>query len=377
MMKARSAHTQAQRFVLDEEERIVRDSAHAFATARMPIRQIRAIRDSATAAGFDLGVWAELAALGWAGMAVSEEFGGAGLGIRALAAVIEKMGETLGAAPLASTALVAATVIARFAPAEVAARWLPKIARGQVVAALAVDEADHAWDERLSTTLDSEVIDGAKRYVADGVAANLLLVSAMKGEAPVLALVHADAPGVAVRRLDTIDGRGLADIEFQRVHVDAVLTPTAGRSPLEHALDCARIGLAAEMLGASSRAFEVTLDYMRTRRQFGQPIGSFQALQHRAAKLYIEIELTRSCVLAAVDALHHDGDELASLVSLAKAASADLMHLTCHEMIQFHGGIGMTDAHDAGFYLKRGRVATLLHGDAAYHRDRYAKLKGY
>jgi alkylation response protein AidB-like acyl-CoA dehydrogenase len=226
MMKARSAHTQAQRFVLDEEERIVRDSAHAFATARMPIRQIRAIRDSATAAGFDLGVWAELAALGWAGMAVSEEFGGAGLGIRALAAVIEKMGETLGAAPLASTALVAATVIARFAPAEVAARWLPKIARGQVVAALAVDEADHAWDERLSTTLDSEVIDGAKRYVADGVAANLLLVSAMKGEAPVLALVHADAPGVAVRRLDTIDGRGLADIEFQRVHVDAVLTPT-------------------------------------------------------------------------------------------------------------------------------------------------------
>jgi alkylation response protein AidB-like acyl-CoA dehydrogenase len=376
-MKAQSVQTQMQRFVLGEEERMVRDTAHAFVADRMPIRQIRAIRDSGTAEGFDRGLWAEMAALGWAGMAISEEFGGAGVGIRALAAVIEKMGETLGAAPLASTALVAATVIARFAPAEVAARWLPKIARGEVVAALAVDEADHPSEALLSTTVNSKVIDGAKRYVMDGVAANLLLVSAMKGDTPVLALVHADAPGATVRRLATIDGRGLADIQFQHVHVDAVLTPTAGRSPLEHALDCARIGLAAEMLGASSRAFEVTLDYMRTRQQFGQPIGSFQALQHRAAKLFIEIELTRSCVLAAVDALHHDSDELPSLASLAKATSAELMRQTSHEMIQLHGGIGMTDAYDAGFYLKRGRVAAMLHGDATYHRDRYAKLKGY
>jgi len=369
--------TKTQRFVLNEEERMVRDTAHAFVTDRMPIRQIRALRDSGTANGFDVEVWAELAALGWTGTAIAEEFGGAGVGIRALAAVIEKMGETLAAAPLTSTALVAATVIARFAPAEVAAGWLPKIARGQVVAALAVEEADRPSEAVLSTTLNSEVIDGAKRYVADGVAANLLLVSAMQADTPVLALVHADVPGVTKRRFDTIDGGGLADIQFQHVHIDAVLTPVAGRSPLEHALDCARIGLAAEMLGASNRAFEVTLDYMRTRRQFGQPIGSFQALQHRAAKLFIEMELTRSCVLAAVDALHHDTDELPLLASLAKATSGELMRLVSHEMIQLHGGIGMTEAHDAGLYLKRGRVATLLHGDAAYHRDRYAKLKGF
>jgi alkylation response protein AidB-like acyl-CoA dehydrogenase len=268
-------------------------------------------------------------------------------------------------------------VIARFAPADVAARWLPKIAAGQVIVALAVDEADRPSSAPLSTVLSHDLLDGAKRYVADGAGADLLLVSASNGGAPALALVPAGAPGVTIRRLDTIDGRGLADFKFRRVRVEAVLAEAAGRSPLEHGLDCARIGLAAEMLGASSRAFEATLDYMRTRRQFGQPIGSFQALQHRAAKLFIEIELARSCVLAAIDALHHDSDDLASLASLAKAASADLMQLMSYEMIQLHGGIGMTDAHDAGLYLKRGRVATLLHGDAAYHRDRYAKLNGF
>lgn len=375
-MTDQSAQTRTQRFVLGEEERMVRDTAQAFVTDRMPIRQIRAIRDSGAAEGFDREVWTEMTALGWTGIAIPEAFGGADVGIRALAAIIEKMGETLGAAPLASTAMVAATVIGRFAPADVAARWLPRIARGEVIAALAVDEADHPSTASMSTNLDSGVIDGAKRYVADGVAANLLLVSAMRGDARVLALVRAGAPGVTVRRLDTIDGRGLADVQLRQVPVDAVLS-TSARCPVDHAQDCARVALAAEMLGASTRAFEVTLDYMRTRRQFGQLIGSFQALQHRAAKLFIEIELARSCVLAAVDALHHDTEELPSLAALAKATSAELMRLMSHEMIQLHGGIGMTDAHEAGFYLKRGRVATLLHGDASYQRHRYAALKGY
>lgn len=145
----------------------------------------------------------------------------------------------------------------------------------------------------------------------------------------------------------------------------------------EYALDCARIGLAAEMLGASSRALEMTLDYMRTRRQFGQPIGSFQALQHRAAKLYIELELTRSCVAAAVDSLHQQDRDMPLLASLAKASAAELMRTLSYEAIQLHGGIGMTDAHDAGLYLKRGRVAALLYGDATFHINRYAAQKGY
>ena len=375
-MTSQTAHTQAQRFVLNGDENMVRDAAQAFVNDRMPIRQIRAIRDSGNVEGFDRSVWSEMVALGWTGMAIDERYGGTGIGARALAAVLEKMGETLGASPLASTALVAATTIARFASTEASEHWLPKIARGEIIAALAVDEGAHPADT-FSTIVTGDTLEGTKRYVADSIAANLLLVAAMQENTPVLALVPASAPGVTVRRVSTIDGRGLAEIAFDHAAVAAVLKPRAARCPVEHALDCARIGLSAEMLGACSRAFEVTLDYLRTRRQFGQPIGSFQALQHRAAKLFIELELARSCVAAAADALHQDSDQMPMLASLAKATSAELMRLMSYEMIQLHGGIGMTDAHDAGLYLKRGRVASLLHGDAAFHRDRYARLKGY
>ena len=177
--------------------------------------------------------------------------------------------------------------------------------------------------------------------------------------------------------LTAIDGRGMADIRFESVPIADLLTDLDGSNPVEHALDCARIGLAAEMLGAASRAFEITLDYMRTRRQFGQPIGSFQALQHRAAKIFIELELTRSCVAAAIDSLHRGAADTPLLASLAKASAAELIRTVSYEAIQLHGGIGMTDAHDAGLYLKRGRVAALLYGDAAFHIDRYATLKGY
>jgi alkylation response protein AidB-like acyl-CoA dehydrogenase len=169
----------------------------------------------------------------------------------------------------------------------------------------------------------------------------------------------------------------MADIRFDDVPIDALLSAVGARDPLGYALDCARVGLAAEMLGASSRAFEMTLDYMRMRRQFGQLIGSFQALQHRAANLFIELELTRSCVGAAVNSLHRYENDLALLASLAKASAAQLMRKISYEAIQLHGGVGMTDAHDAGLYLKRGRVAALLYGDAGFHISRYAALKGY
>jgi alkylation response protein AidB-like acyl-CoA dehydrogenase len=367
----------AQRFVLGEEERMVQDSALTFVADRMPVSQLRALRDAGSNGGFDRAVWTEMVALGWPGIAISEQHGGAGLGIRALAAVIEEMGKTLGASPLASTALVAATTIARFAPEEQAARWLPALADGSAIAALAVDEDPQQSPARPDAIVTHAKLDGTKRFVADGAAADLLLVSARNGSDDVLALVRADAPGVTIEPLRTIDGRGLADIHFAGAAVEGVLAPSDGRNPVEHARDCACVGLAAEMLGACTRAFEVTLDYMRTRQQFGQAIGSFQALQHRAAALFIEIELARSCVLAAVDALHRDDQDIPALTSLAKATAGELMRHMSYEMIQLHGGIGMTDAHDAGLYLKRGRVAALLHGDAAWHRDRYARLRGY
>lgn len=368
---------QTHRFALSDEERMVRQAASDFVADRMPVQALRSLRDQGAVAGYDPATWAEMADLGWPGIAIAETFGGSGLGARALALIIEEMGKTLAASPLASTALVAALTIGRCATADVAARWLPGIAKGAVTAALAVEEAAHPSDRAIETHTDGIRLTGTKSYVADGVGAGLLLVSARYGDGVALALVRAPSPGVAVTRLDTIDGRGLAAIRFDNAPVDALLVADADRDPVDYAQDVARIALAAEMLGACDRAFEVTLDYLRTRRQFGQAIGSFQALQHRAAKLFIEIELARSCVGAAADALHHDRADVPLLASLAKAMAAELMRTMSHEMIQFHGGIGMTDAHDAGLYLKRGRVAALLHGDAPFHVERFARLRGY
>lgn len=368
-------------FGLTDEERMVKEAAAQFVAARMPIGLLRAMRKRSPSERFERGLWSEVATLGWPGIAVSEAFGGSGLGVRALAAILEEMGRTLAPLPLSSTALVAATVISRFAAPDAASRWLRPIAAGTVVAALAVDEAprhaDALPDAGVSSGADGYRITGTKRYVADAPGADLLLVSARHHHRAALALVRANLPGVTATPVATIDGRGMADIRFDDVPVDSLLAEDGARHPVDYAIDCARIGLSVEMLGAASQALETTLDYLRTRRQFGQPIGSFQALQHRAAKLFVELELTRSCVGGAVDSLHRDDADLPLLASLAKASAADLVRVIAYEMIQLHGGIGMTDAHDAGLYLKRGRVAALLHGDVDYLRSRYAALRNY
>jgi alkylation response protein AidB-like acyl-CoA dehydrogenase len=360
------------RFVLTEEERMVQESARAFVAERMGLDRTRALRG----AGFDRAVWTEMAGLGWPGTAVPEASGGAGLGVRALAAILEQMGRTLAPSPLASTALTAAVTLARCAPAE-AADWLGRIAQGDAVAALATEEGPRPAQHIAATISPDGRLQGCKRYVADAEGADLLLVSARRGDEAVLALVDAAAPGVSVSHAPGLDGRTLSDVTFEAAPVAGLLAPAAGRDPVELAQDCARVGLACEMLGASQAASEATLEHLRTRRQFDQPIGAFQALQHRAAKLFIELELVRSSVWAAVDALHHEDAETPLLTSLAKAQASELMRAISYEMIQMHGGMGMTDAHDAGLYLKRGRVCALLHGDAEFHAQRYARLKGW
>jgi alkylation response protein AidB-like acyl-CoA dehydrogenase len=360
-MNALSESRRPPRFVLTEDERLVQESAAAFVADRMDIRRTRALRGQ----GFDRAAWGEMAALGWTGVAVEEAQGGSGLGARALCAILEQMGRTLAPSPLASTALVAALTLARYAAPDIAARWLPPIAAGEVVAALAAEGEVAMEDGRLA---------GVKRYVADADAAGLLLVPARRGGETLLVLADASASGVSLDLAPSLDGRTLATIRFDGAAAAGVIEDAAA---VEHALDAARVALACEMLGASAAAFEATLEHLKTRRQFGQPIGAFQALQHRAAKLFIELELLRSSVLAAVDALHHHDSDLALLASLAKAQAAELMRLMSYEMIQMHGGMGMTDAHDAGLYLKRGRVCALLHGDAEFHAQRYARLKGW
>jgi acyl-CoA dehydrogenase len=267
------------------------------------------------------------------------------------------------------------------------ARWL---ARGERLLALALEEGPHHAPYRIATTArrsDGKFrLDGEKRFVLDGHVADLLIVAARSaGEAEerrgiTLFLVPGDAPGLTRRRTQMVDSRNAAILRLDGVSLgeDAVLGAVdGGAALLDRLLDRARAGLAAEMLGSASEAFERTLQYLRDRKQFGVPIGSFQALKHRAAAMFCEIELTRSAVLAALSALDDDAAEASRLASLAKAKAGDAFFLVGNEAVQMHGGIGMTDEHEIGFFLKRARVAQASFGDSAFQRDHYALLAGY
>ena len=177
-----------------------------------------------------------------------------------------------------------------------------------------------------------------------------------------------------------MDSRGYANVSFDNVSVgpDAVLGEVGqGGALLDAVLDRARAGLAAEMLGTAAQAFDMTLDYLKTREQFGRLIGSFQALGHRAAGLFTKMELARSCMEAALAAIDSGADNAAELCSLSKCRVGDFLHEMSNQLIQIHGGIGMTDEFDAGFYLKRARVLESLYGNQAFHRDRFARLSGF
>lgn len=362
-------------FTLSDEHRLLQDAARGFVQDKMPTSVLRKVRDDKVADGFDRALWKEMADMGWAGILVPEEFGGAGLDRRGLGLILEECGRTLAPSPLLSTAMVGAVALMRGASDELKKAWLPRIADGSVVVAFAVDEGPHHAPAKTAVAVKGGKLTGAKKFVADGQAADVLLVLARDGAGLALCLVDAKSPGVERRALQTADGRGAADIDFKDAPVLGVLKGDAGY--VDHVLDCARAGLAAEMLGQATQSFEITADYLKTRTQFGQLIGSFQTLQHRAGKMLVDLELTRSCVIAALAALDEDRKDAAELASLAKARASETVHLVSNEMVQMHGGIGMTDAHDAGLYMKRARVAEALYGGASFHRDRYATLNGY
>jgi alkylation response protein AidB-like acyl-CoA dehydrogenase len=367
---------------------MLRDSARSFADEKLPVSQLRSLRSKG--AGFDKAAWKEMVELGFAGVLIPEEFGGSGFGYVGLGQVLEAQGRTIAASPLHSTALIGASALILAGNDKQKADHLPKIASGDCLVALAVDE--HARHDPANIALKATksgagyTLSGDKRYVVDGADANLLIVAARtSGNAGAtsgitLFLVPGDAKGVTRTALKTLDAHAAAAVSFKDVLVgaDAVLgSVDGGLATLEAVLDRARIGLAAEMLGASDAAFEMTSEYLKVRKQFGQLIGSFQSLQHRAAIMFTELELTRSCVAAALDALDRNANNVAELASLAKARAGETLHLVSNETVQMHGGIGMTDAHDSGLYMKRARVLEALYGSESYHRDRYARLGGY
>lgn len=369
--------------ILTEEQTMLRDSARDFLAEQAPVAQLRALRDQADADGFSRGLWARFAEMGFTGVLVPEALGGLGLGHVEAGVVMERIGHQLAASPLLASGIVAATALRQGGSDAQRAAWLPKIAKGEAIATLAVDEGVKHRPARLATTARADgagwVLDGAKCLVLDGHVAQLLVVAARIGEAEVgLFLVDARAPGVAIERTVMVDAHNAARVTFSGVQLaaDARLAGD-NAAALAAALDAGRAAAAAELLGLADEVFERTMAYIKDRKQFGKALGEFQALQHRAAVLYTDLEIARTAVLKAQQALDSDPAGAAEAVAIAKSRAGRSATLAVQEGVQMHGGMGMTDAFDIGFFMKRARVLQELFGDANYHLDAFAQRRGY
>lgn len=354
--------------VLTEEQTMLRDMARDWAGNESPVSAWRKLRDANGAAGYDAGAWRAMAEMGWAGIIVPEAHGGSDFGWLSLGLVIEELGRTLAANPLAASAAAASAILLGGSDAQ-KAKWLPRIASGELVATLAVDEGPRHDPAAIAAKVEGGKLSGAKAFVAEGDSAGLFVVAAADG----LYLAEAGA-GVSVSRRELADSRSHAQVRFDGAAADKLAD--GGDTLLDAVLDRAAVLASAEMLGMAGQAFDMTLAYLKQRVQFGQVLATFQALQHRMAHLYSEIELMRSAVEAGLSAIDRGGDTRQA-ASLAKGKANEVGNLMSRELIQLHGGIGMTDEYDAGFYLKRMRVLEQMWGNAAYHRDRFARLGGF
>ncbi len=378
--------------ILNEEQNMLKDSAKDFCTNNAPIGQLRSLRDSDNAEGFDRDTWNAMVELGWAAIPWAEEHGGLAFGYKGLGVVTEETGRTLAASPLFGSAWVGGTLINLGGSDAQKGELLPQVAAGELLLALALEEGHRHAPYNIATTAeaagDGYTLNGKKTFVLDGHVADKLIVAARTSGAQqdrdgiTLFIVDRTAAGVAVTRTKMADSRNAANVELSGVSVgaDAVIGAVdKGADVLDPALDIARIGLSAEMLGSLQECFERTVEYLKERKQFGVAIGSFQALKHRAANMFCEIELSKSCVLEALTALDEgrDADEVAKLASLTKAKVGETFNLVSREGIQMHGGIGMTDEFDIGFFIKRAAVTEQTFGDVNFHRNRYGELEGY
>ena len=351
--------------VLNDEQTMLRDMAREWVDNESPVTAFRKLRDSGEA--LDAGAWTDMGQMGWAGIVVPEAHGGSAFGYLSLGLVVEQMGRNLAAAPLASPG-PAATAIERGSDENAKSEWLPRIASGEAVVTLAIDEGPVHDPLRIATRVEGGRLTGTKMFVAEGDAAAAFVVAATDG----LYLV-ANGDGVTVAQRTMADGRSHAQVTF-----DGAAAVKLGDPALTTAIvDRATALVTAEMLGLAEQAFATTNDYLKTRVQFGQQLSTFQALQHRMAKMFTELELMRSVVEAALEAIDAGRSDVDQAVSLAKAVGSETSKLVSREMVQLHGGIGMTDEHDAGLYLKRAATLETMWGNAAYHRERFARLNGY
>jgi alkylation response protein AidB-like acyl-CoA dehydrogenase len=387
--------------LLNGDERQLRDAAQDFLAGQSGVAALRSLRAEPGARGYDEALWRGMAEMGWPAMLLPAAYGGLDFGFKGMGALFEQGGRRLCVSPLLASVVLGGGLLLRAGSEAQRQAWLPGIASGAALFALALDETPR-HDPRQVRTRASPCgeaggwrLDGEKWLVLDGHVADRLVVAARSaGEAGAehgvsLFLVDPASPGVRIERTVMIDSRNAARVCFDGVQLpaDALLgTRDRGFADLDAVLDQARICLAAEAMGIMREAFERTLDYLKQRVQFDVPLASFQALQHRMARLHVRLELCASAVAAALAAHTGGGDGAAGadgalekplLASLAKAMTADLSETLLNEAVQLHGGIGVTDELDIGLFLKRARVIQQTFGDGLFHRERYARLKGF
>lgn len=376
--------------VLSEENTLLRESARGFLDENAPISEFRKLRDEGGADGYSKQLWQNMVDMGWAGIAIPEEHGGLDFGILGAGIIMEEMGRSLTVSPMLSSAIIGATILSKHGSDEQKQAFLPKLADGSLTTALAVDEGRHhnPKNTNLAATPKGNgyVLNGDKSFVLDGHNADELIIAARtSGEAGdkdgiTMFQVPRDSNGVSVERTIMVDSRNAANISLKDVEVTGeqiIGKLDGGYSALESALNVGRACLAAEMLGAAQQSFEMTMEYLKERKQFGAIIGSFQALQHRAAHLFSEIELAKSVVLKALTALDENDAMAPAFVSLAKAKVSEVVQLSTNEAVQMFGGVGMTDEFDIGFFMKRARAVEATYGDYNFHADRLARMRGY
>ena len=378
------------KLILTEEQQFLKDTAKSFSRDKTPTNHFRKLRDDNSSKCWDDSIWQEMVQLGWSGILVPEDFGGSDFGVAGISVIMQELGKTLTPSPLLATAVLGVSTIKLLGSGEQKNMYLPKIVSGEITAALAIDEGSHHSPFNIETSAklegDNWVLNGQKVFVIDGASADIILIvartSGKAGESNGLSVFVTDknSAGLEISRISTADCRNYANITMNNLSLNQNTllgeVDVAGEI-VEKVLDLGRIAIASEMLGNTEEAFEITVSYLKERKQFGVAIGSFQALQHRAAKMFCEIELTKSAVMAAMHAADENSNELERLASLAKFQAGETLHLVSNEAIQMHGGIGVTDEYDIGFYLKRARVAEQIFGTSEYHQARYANISGF
>ena len=371
--------------VINEEQNMLKSSAKELLDLKSPISLMRELRDD-NYNQFDPDFWKEMVEMGWTALTVPEEYNGLNFGYVGLGQVIEEMGKKLTVSPMISTVLVSTTIVGLSKNEVLKSKLFDEIMSGKKLCTLAHEESSHHNPNIdlsiISNNNDKFILNGKKRFVIDGTISDYLIVSANSESNGSLELVIIDSKskGITFNNKVHMDSKIYSDISFNNVEFSKdnfLSTENDGKKILKKALDIACVGLAAEMLGNIQQAFDMTIQYLKEREQFGIKIGSFQALQHRSAIMFGEIELCKSIVLKALQAIDSGDKNLPELASLAKSKLGLTSKLVTNEAVQMHGGIGVTDDADIGFFLKRVRVSQRIFGDSNYHLDRVAKFNSY